>query len=192
MNKKLVAVAIAGLLAAPLAQAQTANVTLYGRLNMDFEFVNGRFVTPVGQLPAGVVQPLSCTVGWAAGSTTGCITQNPTQYRVSSNSSRFGLRGTESLGGGLNAVFQIESSVSRIRARARWPAAIRSSASGFWGLPGSAASTLRTTTSMKSGVTTRPSDGIMATSAIWAQGWTTKQTVVSTSASAIRFVGIRR
>ena len=42
MNKKLVAVAIAGVLAAPLAQAQTANVTLYGRLNMDFEFVNGQ------------------------------------------------------------------------------------------------------------------------------------------------------
>ncbi len=42
MNKKLVAVAIAGLLAAPLAQAQTANVTLYGRVNLDMEFVNGR------------------------------------------------------------------------------------------------------------------------------------------------------
>ena len=41
MNKKLVAVAIAGLLAAPLAQAQTANVTLYGRANMNMVFVNG-------------------------------------------------------------------------------------------------------------------------------------------------------
>ena len=41
MNKKLVAVAVAGLLAAPLAaQAQNANVTLYGRLNIDFEIVN--------------------------------------------------------------------------------------------------------------------------------------------------------
>ena len=37
MNKKLVAVAVAGVLAAPLAaQAQTANVTLYGRLNIDY------------------------------------------------------------------------------------------------------------------------------------------------------------
>ena len=43
MNKKLVAVAVAGLLAAPLAaQAQTANVTLYGRLNMTLEAVNGQ------------------------------------------------------------------------------------------------------------------------------------------------------
>ena len=39
MNKKLVAVAIAGVLAAPLAQAQTANVTLYGRLNLDREVI---------------------------------------------------------------------------------------------------------------------------------------------------------
>jgi len=84
MNKKLVAVAIAGLLAAPLAQAQTANVTLYGRANLDMEFVNG-------------------TKSAAIANT------NPNIFRVSSNSSRFGLRGTESLGGGLNAIFQIEN-----------------------------------------------------------------------------------
>ena len=43
MNKKLVAVAVAGVLAAPLAaQAQTANVTLYGRLNITMEAVKGR------------------------------------------------------------------------------------------------------------------------------------------------------
>ena len=42
MNKKLVAVAVAGVLAAPLAaQAQTANVTLYGRLNITMEAVKG-------------------------------------------------------------------------------------------------------------------------------------------------------
>src|SRR6185295_3605030 len=81
MNKKLVAVAIAGLLAAPLAQAQTANVTLYGRLNIDMEFVHGRLSNNT----------------------------DPNIYRVVSNSSRFGLRGTESLGGGLNAIFQIEN-----------------------------------------------------------------------------------
>src|SRR6202171_6026944 len=107
MNKKLVAVAITGLLAAPLAQAQTANVTLYGRLNVDFEFVNGTQVVPNGL--NGVVQPAACTGGTLAGTTTTCRTFNPTQYRVSSNSTRFGLRGTESLGGGLNVVFQIEN-----------------------------------------------------------------------------------
>ena len=85
MKKKLVAVAVAGVLGAPLAaHAQTANVTLYGRLNLDFEVVKGR--QPDGS--------------------------NPTVTRVSSNSSRFGIRGTESLGGGLNAIFQIESSIN--------------------------------------------------------------------------------
>jgi predicted porin len=85
MNKKLVAVAVASVLAAPLAaQAQTANVTLYGRLNMDVELVNGH--------PPGVGN------------------QNIT--RVSTNSSRLGVRGTESLGGGLSAIFQIESNVA--------------------------------------------------------------------------------
>jgi len=85
MNKKLVAVAVAGVLAAPLAaQAQTANVTLYGRLNIDYELLTGK---------------------QADGS-------NPNVSRLSSNSSRLGVRGTESLGGGLNAIFQIESNVS--------------------------------------------------------------------------------
>ena len=46
MNKKLVALAIGGLLAAPLVQAQTANVTLYGRVHMSMEVVSG-------QLPNG-------------------------------------------------------------------------------------------------------------------------------------------
>jgi predicted porin len=72
-------------LAAPLAaQAQTANVTLYGRLNLTAEVVKA---------------------AQSDGS-------NPNMYRVSSNSSRLGVRGTESLGGGLNAIFQIESNVS--------------------------------------------------------------------------------
>ncbi len=40
MNKKLVALAVAGAFALPLAaQAQTANVTLYGRINIDTEVI---------------------------------------------------------------------------------------------------------------------------------------------------------
>src|SRR6185437_8141014 len=85
MKKKLVAVAVAGVLGAPLAaHAQTANVTLYGRLNIDFEVVSGR---------------------QQDGS-------NPHVSRLSSNSSRLGVRGTEPLGGGLSAIFQIEQSIT--------------------------------------------------------------------------------
>ena len=103
MNKKLVALAVAGVLAAPLAQAQTANVTLYGRVNLDVEFVNGAIYD------TQVVQPATCNKTFNVGD---CITTNPWQYRLASNSSRFGLRGTESLGGGLNAIFQVESSIN--------------------------------------------------------------------------------
>ena len=84
MNKKLLAVAIAGVLAAPLAQAQTANVTLYGRLNLSSQVIINAKQDASG---GGVKQNL---------------------YQVGSNSSRLGVRGTESLGGGLNVIFQAE------------------------------------------------------------------------------------
>ena len=80
MNKKLVALAVAGLLAAPLAQAQTANVTLYGRVSVDAEMVN--YDGPAGDSTVGQVQSIS---------------------------SRWGLRGSEALGGGMNAIFQCET-----------------------------------------------------------------------------------
>lgn len=84
MNKKLVALAVAGAFAVPLAaQAQTANVTLYGRINIDTEVI---------------VNAKQDTAPFNKGN----------YYRVASNSSRLGVRGTESLGGGTNAIFQIE------------------------------------------------------------------------------------
>src|ERR1700686_251850 len=114
MNKKLVVLAVAGAFASPLAvQAQTANVTLYGRANIDLEFINGK-TCQTGSLGAGgqgggtVLRGCSNLSSAAA---TDAIS-NPTVSRVSSNSSRFGMRGTESLGGGLNAIFQVESNVS--------------------------------------------------------------------------------
>ena len=125
MNKKLVALAVGGAFALPFAaQAQTANVTLYGRLNMDFELVNGK--TCQGGVTAGAGSigtqtganqsggGFVCTSAGSASpsSPNGGQTVNPTVNRVSSNSSRFGMRGTESLGGGLNAVFQVESNVN--------------------------------------------------------------------------------
>ena len=66
------------------ALAQIANVRLYGSLNLDLELIRGK-------QPDGT---------------------NPTVNRVSSNSSRFGVRGNEYVGGGQVAVFQIESSIN--------------------------------------------------------------------------------
>jgi predicted porin len=82
MNKKLVAVAVAGLLAAPLAQAQTANVTLYGSFRVAAEYAKYAGPTASTSVPS-----------------------------IDDVSSRFGLRGSESLGGGMNAIFQCETGV---------------------------------------------------------------------------------
>ena len=78
----ILAGAVATLVITP-AQAQLANFKLYGSLNLDLEVVRGRQSDGT----------------------------NPTVNRVSGNSSRFGLRGVDYLGGGWNAIYQVESSV---------------------------------------------------------------------------------
>jgi len=135
---------VAGLLLSPLARAQFVNVSLYGNLNMDVELVKG---------------------GQGDGS-------NPSVVRVSSNSSRFGLRGHEYLGHGQVAIFQLESSVlgdtggSALASRETWVGL-----QGDWG-------------TMKLGNFLTPYDdihtvfgnsptlttSILSTAALWAQG----------------------
>ena len=88
MNKKLMAVAVAGALAAPAAVfAQASNVQIYGKLNL-------------------AVDNYSATGATAPNS------DIKSRYRVVDSSSRIGFRGTESLGGGLSAVFLMESGVN--------------------------------------------------------------------------------
>src|SRR5438132_874617 len=85
MNRPLVALIIACAAALPQsAPGQIANVRLYGNLNLDLELVRGK---------------------QQDGS-------NPTVNRVSSNSSRLGIRGTDYIGNGQVAIFQIESSIN--------------------------------------------------------------------------------
>jgi len=85
MKKRLAALALGCVALSPLAvQAQIAKVTLYGSLNLDFELVKG-------EQPDGT---------------------NPVVNRLSSNSSRLGVRGAEYLGAGQVAIFQIESSIN--------------------------------------------------------------------------------
>ena len=82
MNKNLIALAVAGAFVAPAAMAQTANpVVLYGQVNVTAESVEARSGTT----------PLS------------------RRSRIEDQSSRLGVRGTEDLGGGLKAFFQLET-----------------------------------------------------------------------------------
>jgi len=85
MNKKLIALAVAGACVVPEAMAQTANpVTLYGRAYATFESVEAK-----GQV----------------GTTAPVVRRN----KVVDQSSLLGVRGTEDLGGGLKAFFQLET-----------------------------------------------------------------------------------
>jgi predicted porin len=84
MQKKLIALAIAGLSGA--AFAQSSNVTIYGVIDSTFDFIS------VGDGQTGV--PAKGT---------------PNFNRVQSNGSRLGFKGTENLGNGMSAFFQFES-----------------------------------------------------------------------------------
>ena len=84
MNKKLVALAVSAV-AAGAVSAQTANVTLYGVIDT---YVASERVSAQGTTPSTSVTVLN------AGGLSG---------------SRWGLRGSESLGGGMNAIFTLEN-----------------------------------------------------------------------------------
>ncbi len=86
MNKKLMAVAIAGVFAAPaVALAQNSTVQIYGTFGVEYGFYKG-------DKSAGV--------------------SYHSTDAVKSGASNFGIKGSEKLGGGLSAYFQCESDVA--------------------------------------------------------------------------------
>jgi len=83
MKKKLLALAIAGAFVAPVAMADTGNVTIYGQANVSYDAVNN-----------------------------GYTSNSASTNHVSSNVSRLGFKGSEDLGNGLSATWQIEQGVN--------------------------------------------------------------------------------
>ena len=109
MNKKLMAAAVAGVLVAPAAFAQSSNVQLYGRVNGGLDYYS------------------------AKGATNGDYDRDG-RFRVFDNSSRVGVRGTEDLGNGLKAIFQIESGVNIDNGPSQTGQGGQANGStGFWG-----------------------------------------------------------
>ena len=92
MKKNLLALAVAGAFVAPAAMADNSNVNVYGIAHVSVDFTdNGDGTTAVnGGAPA----------------LSGVKT-----HKISSNQSRIGFKGSEDLGGGLKAIFQVERGV---------------------------------------------------------------------------------
>jgi predicted porin len=103
MHKKKIALAVIATLAAPWTIAQnTSNVSVYGRLNVDVETVRTSGATSIVPAIRAAQVPASAYTGTNLDST----------GRMTSNSSAIGFKGTEKLGEGLTAWFQIESGLN--------------------------------------------------------------------------------
>jgi predicted porin len=135
MNKKLLSLAVAAALVAPAAAM--ADATLYGRLNVSLDYADvTNVITPVinmsdqpvfinGPLgigtvivpPGGTIVRGSDFTGWgmANGYIPGNVVYNNfLGYRSSGagRANRLGVKGSEDLGGGLNAIYQIEIGIN--------------------------------------------------------------------------------
>jgi predicted porin len=119
MHKKLLTMAVAGALAAPCIALAQSSVEVYGTINMAF----GKFKYGDG---AGART--------ADGATRTTVGADVSKWDVAQGASNYGLRGRESIGGGLTAWFQIEQNAPMERSsnQAIKPAS-RNSAVGIQG-----------------------------------------------------------
>jgi predicted porin len=115
MNKKVMAVAVAGVFGLPaVAMAQASSVQIYGRLNLGVDSYEAKGAGPTTNNPGG------------------STADRDSRWRVFDGSSRVGLRGTEDLGGGLRAIFQIETGVNVDTGNQNGQANTANASSGFW------------------------------------------------------------
>ena len=102
MKKSLIALAVAGALVAPVAMA---DVTIYGQANVSYDMVNN------GNTAAATAADVA-NLAFATAPVAGAPYDAGSATKVSSNSSRIGFKGSEDLGGGTSAVWQIEQTVN--------------------------------------------------------------------------------
>lgn len=94
MKKKIVALAVAAAFTTP-AFADNANVTVYGKVDVNFESVK----TDNANGTNSNIDPMTRTAA---------STNPDSMARVATNASRFGVKGSEDLGEGLSAFYQFE------------------------------------------------------------------------------------
>ena len=104
MKMKMIALTITTAFAAPIAMAETANVNVYGQLGLSADYVTGRST--------------GASANSATANTNGVPTNTGRQglvesrYRIASNNSALGFKGTEDLGDGMNAFWQYEIGIA--------------------------------------------------------------------------------
>jgi predicted porin len=133
------AVAVAGVLAAPAAFAQTSNVQLYGRAVLGIDSYSadgardqanqGQVFTATTNAAGSAPTPAQVAAGT---STSGSSVDRKSRIRIFDSSSRVGLRGTEDLGNGLKAIFQIETGVNIDNGSNTGQGGQVNASSGFW------------------------------------------------------------
>src|SRR5580765_7207840 len=107
MNKNLMALAVAGAFAVPATAL--AQVQIYGRANLGFDRYE------------------------ATGATAGSAADYKSRNRVFDSASRVGFRGTEDLGGGMRALFSIETGVNVDTGTVNGQNGTANTSSGVWG-----------------------------------------------------------
>jgi len=132
----VLATAVCGLLAASGAIAQSSSVQLYGRANLglDSYSADGARDQQNGGTVAAPTAPTGaqCTNTTTATCTGGGSIDYKSRMRVFDNSSRVGLRGTEDLGNGLKAIFQIETGVNVDNGSNAGQSGSTNASTGFW------------------------------------------------------------
>ena len=115
MQKKLLTLAVAGALAAPGIALAQSSVEVYGTINMSLNRVKYGDASPAANTPKIANSGIS-------------------KWDIANHASNYGLRGRESLGGGLTGWFQIEQNapIERSNNVAITPAS-RNSAVGLQG-----------------------------------------------------------
>jgi len=111
MQKKIVALAVAGISTAAFAQT---NVTIYGTVDVSGQgySMNSGKALPFNDVKAAAVNPSTGVISASSSLNTAGKVASGNTFDLQNNSSLIGFKGTEDLGNGLSALFQAETTLN--------------------------------------------------------------------------------